>query len=57
MSAGKHSRLPAWLMGAGIAVLFLGIVGYARWTGHWHTDIPSQVYHDLIPRAGEFTHP
>ena len=57
MSAGKHRRLPAWVMAAMIAALFLGIVGYARWTGHWSTDISSQVYDDLIPRAGEFTHP
>ena len=57
MSAGKHRRIPAWVMAATIAALFLGIVGYARWTGHWSTDISSQVYDDLIPRAGEFTHP
>ena len=57
MSAGKRGRIPAWLMAAAIAVLFLGIVGYARWAGHWYTDIPSQVYDDLIPRAGQFTHP
>jgi polyferredoxin len=57
MSAGKRARMPAWLMAAGIAALFLGIVGYARLAGHWHTEIPSQVYYDLIPRATEFSHP
>ncbi len=57
MSAGKRRRIPAWVMAAGIAFLFLGFVGYAQWTGHWSTDIPGQVYSDLIPRAHEFSHP
>jgi len=26
-------------------------------TGHWHSNIPSQVHFDLIPRAHEFSHP
>jgi polyferredoxin len=28
-----HSRLPAWVMAAGIAVLFFGIIGYAKTAG------------------------
>jgi hypothetical protein len=39
------------------AVLFLGICGYARQAGHWHTDLPIQLYFELIPHAREFTHP
>ena len=50
-------RVPAWMMAAGIAVVFLGIVGYAQWSGYWHTDLPSRVYFDLVPRAQEFAHP
>ncbi len=57
MSAGRHRPVAAWLIAAAIAVLFLGIVGYTRWTGHWNTDIPSGVYDALIPRAAEFIHP
>ena len=57
MSAGRRRRIPAWAMAVGIAVLFFGIVSYARWAGHWQTDIPSQVYFDLVPRANEFAHP
>ncbi len=56
MRAGKR-RLPGWAMAAAMAVLFLGFVGYAQWSGHWHTDVPDPVYADLIPRAAEFTHP
>jgi polyferredoxin len=57
MSAPRYKRVPAWAIAAGIAVLFLGITSYARWTGHWRTDLPSRVYFELIPRANEFTHP
>ncbi len=57
LAAPKRRRIPAWAMATGIAALFLGIVGYAQWTGHWRTDIPERVYSALIPRAGEFTHP
>ncbi len=57
MSAGKKHRIPTWAIVAGMAILFFGIVGYAQWTGHWQTDVPSQVYFDLIPRASEFAHP
>jgi hypothetical protein len=37
--------------------LFLSICGYARWTGHWNTDLPSRTYFELIPHANEFQHP
>jgi polyferredoxin len=44
-------------VGAGILIVFLGIVAYARLAGHWHTDIPDAMYFELIPRAKEFGHP
>ncbi len=53
----RHRRVPAWAIAAGVAILFLGITGYARWTGHWRTDLASRVYLELIPQANEFTHP
>jgi polyferredoxin len=57
MSAGKRRAIPAWALAAAIGVLFFGIVGYAQLSGHWRTNLPSQVYRDLIPRANEFAHP
>jgi len=57
MAAPRKKRVPAWAMAAGVAILFLGICGYARWTGHWHTVLPDRVYADLVPHANEFTHP
>ncbi len=57
MSAPRRKQVPVWAIAAGTALLFLGITGYARWSGHWHTDLPSRIYFELIPRANEFTHP
>lgn len=56
-SGGRKRRIPAWAMAAAIAVLFLGIVGYARLTNRWHTYLPDRVYFELVPRAHEFSHP
>jgi hypothetical protein len=59
LKVGLHRPrvLQPWMVAAGIAVIFLGLVGYARLTGHWHTDLPDGIYFDLIPRASEFAHP
>ncbi len=50
-------RVPAWVVAAGIAMIFFGAVGYAKWNGYWRTDLPSTVYEQLVPHAGEFAHP
>jgi len=57
LAAPRRRKVPAWAMAAGIAVLFLGICGYARVAGSWHTPLPERVYMELIPHANEFTHP
>jgi hypothetical protein len=57
LSAPRKRRVPAWVVAAGAAAIFLAVCGYARWTGHWHTDLPEQVYFELVPHANEFTHP
>lgn len=49
--------LPAWAMALGIAALFLGIVGYAKTTGHWQTSVANYVYRQLVPHANEASHP
>jgi len=50
-------RVPAWLVAAGIAMLFLGAYATARWTGHWNTNLSKTTYFELIPHANEFQHP
>jgi polyferredoxin len=57
LAAPRAKRVPAWAVAAGVAALFLGLCGYARLTGHWHTNLPSRAYFELIPHANEFTHP
>jgi polyferredoxin len=57
MGAPRRKRVPAWAIAAGDAMRFRGVVGYARWTGHWTTDLPSRVYFDLVTRANDLQHP
>jgi polyferredoxin len=49
--------LSAWAVAVGVAAIFLGIVGYARFSGHWQTYEPKAVYQQLVPHANEATHP
>jgi len=53
LSGPRKRPVPAWAVAAGVAVLFLGATGYARFAGHWRTDLPSRVYFELIPQASE----
>ncbi|HUN61201.1 MAG TPA: 4Fe-4S binding protein [Candidatus Sulfotelmatobacter sp.] len=56
--APKTNRhLPAWAVAAGIAVLFLGMTGLAKATGHWNSSIPTAVYQRLVPNADQAAHP
>jgi polyferredoxin len=57
LAAPRRRRVPAWAVALGVAAIFLGTVGYAQWSGHWGTDLPSRVYFELVPRANQFTHP
>lgn len=55
--APHDGHLPAWAMGAGIAVLFFGIVGYAKTAGYWDGNLPDYVYRQLVPQANAIEHP
>lgn len=57
MKLGRKSRVkPVWFA-TGILVVFLGIVLGARLTGHWHTELPEEIYQELVPAAKQFSHP
>ncbi len=56
-SRRRRRGLPAWAMATGIALLFLGLVGFAKVTGHWNSPVPNSVYHQLIPHADSVEHP
>lgn len=53
----KRHAIPVWSMAAGIAIIFLGLVGYAKYNNHWNTELPKQVYLQLVPAAGQQQHP
>jgi len=53
----KMRPLPAWAMAAGVAVLFFGIVGFAKTAGYWNGAVPDYVYRQLVPHANEVDHP
>jgi polyferredoxin len=53
----KRRTIPAWSMAAGILVIFFGLIGYAKLASHWNTDLPKQVYLQLVPAASEQQHP
>ena len=53
----KPRVLPAWAMAAAVAVLFFGISGFAKVTGHWQSLIPNAVYERLVPNADQAAHP
>ena len=53
----RKRKLSPVAVAAGIAILFFGLVGYAKFSGHWDTKIPRDVYMQLIPNANEASHP
>jgi polyferredoxin len=52
----RHS-IPAWSMAAGIVIIFFGLIGYAKVSNHWNTDLPKRIYLQLVPSASEQQHP
>ena len=48
--------LPAWALAAGIALMFLGVAGFAKATGHWNSHVPDVVYERLVPNADQAAH-
>jgi polyferredoxin len=44
------------MVAAVLALIFFGLIGVARATGHWQTNVPRDVYMQLVPHADEFGH-
>jgi polyferredoxin len=57
MAAPRRRKVPVRALVAAMAILFLGVVGYAKVSGHWNTPVPERVWWQLIPQAGEIEHP
>jgi polyferredoxin len=52
-----RKRLSPVVVAAAISVLLLGLVGYAKLSGHWETEIPRAIYMQLVSSANEASHP
>ncbi len=39
-----------------LAILFFGLITFARATHHWQTNLPRSVYQQLVPHADDYTH-
>jgi len=50
-------QVPVWAMAAGIAILFFGVVGFAKTSGYWDSQVPRAIYQQLVPQADEAQHP
>ena len=57
--AGRWGRraLSPIAVAAALACIFLGLVVVAKATGHWQTNLPRDVYMDLVSHAREAGHP
>jgi hypothetical protein len=44
------------MVAAVLALVFFGLVGAACATGHWQTNIPQEIYMQLIPNADSYDH-
>lgn len=53
----KSRRVQPWAIAAAVAILFFGIVGLAKASGYWQTDVPRSLYMQLVPNAHGASHP
>ena len=53
---GRRSVRPI-AVAAAIACIFFGLVLYAKAAGHWQTNLPREMYMDLVPHANDASHP
>jgi len=52
-----HRALGPWVVAGVLAVLFVMPILYARATGHWKTNLPGEMYRELVPEADSLSHP
>lgn len=52
----RNRALEPRMVAAVLATLFFGLIGAARATGHWQTNIPRHIYMTLVPHANEYGH-
>jgi polyferredoxin len=52
----RHRALKPTVVAALLALVFFGLIGAARATGHWQTNIPREIYMQLVPDADNYDH-
>ncbi len=52
----RSRALQPHTVAAVLALVFFGLIGLARATGHWQTNIPREVYMQLVPHADDYGH-
>lgn len=52
----RHRALKPSVVAALLALVFFGLIGAARATGHWQTNIPREIYMQLVPDADNYDH-
>lgn len=57
LSLPRKRDIPAWVLAAGLALLFFGVVGYAKLAGTWESHIPDAVYANILPIINQLQHP
>ncbi len=53
----SRRRLGPLIVAGILAYIFVGFTLLARATNHWQTNVPREVYMNLVPRANDLTHP
>jgi polyferredoxin len=56
LSVGRRPLGPV-AVAVGVALIFVGLVGFAQFSGHWRGAVPDARYFELIPNASTYTHP
>ena len=51
-----HRALQPRTVVAVLAILFFGLIGIARLTNHWQTNLPNSIYQQLVPHADDYNH-
>lgn len=52
----RYRALEPRVVAALLALVFFGLIGAARATGHWQTNLPRKIYMQLVPDADNFDH-
>lgn len=57
VSTYLRRKVPTWVLPLGVLGVFCTIWAVAHVTGHWHSDIPLEVFRDYYPLAVKMGHP